>query len=237
MTQEFSSLKTLSLALIVSSLILGGFHFASRADSNGSLSVTGSAKTRVTSDTAKWTGNFQRTVAGDALPSGYAQMSKDEQSIRAILKKQGIDSGVEFSTITVENPSQYNQNLPSQYILRQNVIVQSDDVAKLTTVAKNAQSIADAGVIFSTINLEYFYTKLPEVRVELLTKAVDDAKERAAAIAKSTGQSVGDVTAAASGVVQVLPVNSVEVSDYGAYDTQSIEKEIMVSVKASFEIK
>jgi hypothetical protein len=30
--------------------------------------------------------------------------------------------------------------------------------------------------------------------------------------------------------------NSVEVSDYGMYDTSKINKEIMVTVKASFEI-
>jgi hypothetical protein len=35
-------------------------------------------------------------------------------------------------------------------------------------------------------------------------------------------------------VVQVLPVNSVDVSDYGSYDTQNIEKEISVTVRAAF---
>jgi hypothetical protein len=39
------------------------------------------------------------------------------------------------------------------------------------------------------------------------------------------------------GLVQVMAPNSVEVSDYGMYDTSSIDKEIMVTVKASFEIK
>ncbi len=39
------------------------------------------------------------------------------------------------------------------------------------------------------------------------------------------------------GVVQVLPPSSTEVSDYGAYDTSSIEKEVMVTVKASFRLR
>jgi hypothetical protein len=37
--------------------------------------------------------------------------------------------------------------------------------------------------------------------------------------------------------VQVLAPNSEDVNDYGTYDTSSINKEIMVTVKASFEIK
>jgi len=39
------------------------------------------------------------------------------------------------------------------------------------------------------------------------------------------------------GVVQVMPVNSVEISDYGTYDTGSIEKEVMVTVKALFILR
>ena len=43
--------------------------------------------------------------------------------------------------------------------------------------------------------------------------------------------------AAASGVVQVLPKGSLEISDYGSYDTSSIEKEVMVTVRATFTIE
>ena len=51
------------------------------------------------------------------------------------------------------------------------------------------------------------------------------------------GKKIGVLKSASSGVVQVMAQNSVEVSDYGMYDTSKIEKEIMVTVKASFEIK
>ena len=56
-------------------------------------------------------------------------------------------------------------------------------------------------------------------------------------IATAGGNSVGAIKSASSGVVQVLAPNSVEVSDYGQYDTSKIDKEIMVTVKATFEIK
>ena len=85
--------------------------------------------------------------------------------------------------------------------------------------------------------MEYYYSKLPEARVELLANAVADSKARAEQLAKAGGKAIGPLQSASSGVVQVMAPNSVEVSDYGMYDTSSINKEIMVTVKASFEIK
>jgi len=73
--------------------------------------------------------------------------------------------------------------------------------------------------------------------VELLANAVGDAKARAEQLAQAGGKKIGILKSASSGVVQVMSPNSVEVSDYGMYDTSSIDKEIMVTVKASFETK
>jgi hypothetical protein len=89
----------------------------------------------------------------------------------------------------------------------------------------------------STQSLEYYYSKLPDLRVSLLEDAVKDAKLRAEKIAAGTGRRVGSVRAASSGVVQVLSPNSVDISDYGNYDTSSVDKDVMVTVKASFDLK
>jgi hypothetical protein len=66
---------------------------------------------------------------------------------------------------------------------------------------------------------------------------MQDAQSRAASIAKTTGKNVGILKSAAMGVVQVMQPNSTDVSDYGNYDVSTIDKEIMITVKASFTIK
>ncbi|HPO83031.1 MAG TPA: SIMPL domain-containing protein, partial [bacterium] len=68
-------------------------------------------------------------------------------------------------------------------------------------------------------------------------EAMNDAKARAEKIAQSSGQGVGSLRSASMGVVQVLEPNSTEVSDYGSYDTSTIEKEVMVTVRATFLLK
>jgi hypothetical protein len=129
-----------------------------------------------------------------------------------------------------------NSNNQVRYQLAQTITIQSDDVNKITEISKKIPELAAQGAIISVQSLEYYYSKLPDLRVSLLTQAVQDAKARAEKIAQGTGQSVGSVQSASSGVVQVLQSNSVDISDYGNYDTSSIEKDIMVTVKVSFRL-
>jgi hypothetical protein len=74
------------------------------------------------------------------------------------------------------------------------------------------------------------------MRVALLSEAIKDAKARAQAIASESGRSIGVLRNASSGVVQVLPQGGIDISDYGMYDTQSLNKEVMVTVRATFEL-
>ncbi|MCU0660304.1 MAG: SIMPL domain-containing protein [Candidatus Pacebacteria bacterium] len=228
-------------SLLVSSVIFALTLYRARTSDNA-LSVTGSATTEVVSDTVRWTGSFTRTAKLAALKTGYEQMAKDLTLVREFLLINGIaESDVTVSTIFMnQDYSSMNQNVSAserEYILNQTIEINSTDVAKITALAKNVQSLIDKGVIFSSNPLEYYYSNLPETRVALLSDALKDAKARAQKIAETTGDRVGALQSASSGVVQVLSPNSVDVSDYGAYDTASLNKSIMVTVKASFNLR
>jgi hypothetical protein len=129
------------------------------------------------------------------------------------------------------------QGAERSYTLRQTVDVNSDDVSGITEIAKNINPLIEKGVVFSTSSLEYTYTKLPEERVALLSDAIKDAKARASKLAESSGKKVGILKSASSGVVQVMSANSLDISDYGSYDTSKIDKSIMLTVKASFTLE
>ncbi len=227
----------LGLCIIIASGIASYTFFYVRTKED-TLAVTGSVKQMVVSDLAKWTGAIQRNIPQEDLKAGYAQMKQDEALVLEFFKGYGYtESDVLISPVFMEAPFQYDPNAPKEYILRQNVQIQSEDVNKVTEMTKNTQALIDEGVIFSTYSLEYYYTKLPELRIELLGDAVKDAELRAQAIAESTGLKVGTIESANAGVVQVLQVNSTEISDYGAYDTSTIEKEVMVTVTAIFNLE
>lgn len=231
----------IGLALIVSTAI-GAYSFYKVRSFDNALSVTGSAKKEVVSDIVKWRSNFSRVTTIATLRSGYAQMARDEKAVREFLVSKGInEEEITISPISMEEIYEYrpegSEQTEKKYTLRQQVTVDSKEVDKVTAIAKDIQSLVNQGIVFSTYTLEYYYSKLADERVSLLADAIKDAKARAERIAGASGKSVGQLKSASSGVVQVLPLNSVEVSDYGSYATGDIKKEVMVTVKASFTLE
>lgn len=231
----------IGICLIISSVIFSVAFYNSRL-STDSISVTGSASKEVTSDSAKFSGNFSRIVKLSTLKVGYDHMAADLKMVKDFLKEQKIDDkDVTISTVSMEQNYDYNQSNVSaaekDYTLRQTIEVVSSDINKIGALASATQSLINKGVIFSVFPIEYYYKNLPQTRVELLSAAVTDAKRRAEEIVSGTGKKIGALKSAASGVVQVLPANSLEISDYGTYDTTKIDKNIMVTVKAAFDIK
>lgn len=228
----------LGASIIIASIIASAVFYNVRLLFDNALSVTGSAKQTITADIVKWTSGFSRTVSIDLLSYGYSQIAVDQEAVMKFLKDNGVkEDEITISPVSLEEPFKYDSNAPKQYTLRQTVQVNSNEVDKITDLAKNAKQLASKGIVFSTFSLEYYYSKLPDLRVSLLSEAVKDAKARAEKIAESTGRKVGTLKSASMGVVQVLPINSTEVSDWGSYDTSGIEKEVMVTVKTMFVLK
>ena len=228
----------LGLALILTSFIAAGYLYKIRSLDN-TISVVGSAKQRVTANSVKWTFNISRIVSELNRKDGYAKMEKDTELIKKFLSNNLLTEK-EYNIAPIMNEEIWhgdNYQGPRESTLREQITIQSDNVKKITDLANRTKDLVDQGVFLSSWPIEYYYSNLSELRVSLLSKAIEDAKARATEITKTTGKSVGDLKSAASGVVQVLAPNSVDVSDYGQYDTTSLEKDIMVTVRAAFFVK
>jgi hypothetical protein len=229
----------IALALIIATIIGGMFYHASRP-SDGVLTVTGSAKQQVTSDTAKLTVQIQKTVPQSTLAAGYGQIADGVAAVKAFLVKAGADaSSITVTPVTNYQHYENNQSYSGEqrYDLSDTVEFQTSDVQLATDLSQSVTTLSKEGMVVSVQSLEYYYSKLPDLRVSLLGDAIRDAQARASTIAENSGRRIGVIESAASGVVQVLPVNSVDVSSGGAYDTAHIEKEVMVTVKATFNVK
>lgn len=224
-------------SFLVAALIAAGTVFRLRS-LNDTVSVTGSAKMEVVADQGKWVSSITRTVRQSALKTGYDQMAKDLALVETFLETNGITRD-QISIAPVSMMEVYNQNIDAekQYTLTQSIEVQSADVEKLKALSQRNGELITKGVLYSTASLEFYYSKLPEARIALLADAIADAKARAQELAKNSGKDVGTLRSASSGVVQVQSRNSTDVSDYGFYDTSKIEKQITVTVKASFVLQ
>jgi len=230
----------LGVSLIIGTSIIAWSLIVIKANQD-QITVSGSARERVTSDSVKWTSSFSRIIAQSGTKEGYAQMKKDENAVRKFLADNGIkEEEMNIYPVMMQENYNYNSNnsnAPKQYTLSQTVEVRSSDVNKIKDLAANIQPLVDQGVFFSTTALEYYYTKLSDMRISMLPEAIKDAKARADKIAEGSGKKIKSIRSVDMGVVQVLSPNSVDISDYGSYDTSSIDKEIMITVKAVFNLK
>ncbi len=206
-----------------------------------SISVTGSTQKTVMSDIVKWRSSFSRTVSPDGLANGYALMKKDNDVVQKYLLNNKI-LATELTVNPVFLTTNYNYNNGNQsltgYTLTERLEVQSTDLKKITDLEKKiGEQLSQQGVVFANESEEFYYSKFADLKVSMLADATKNAKERAQQIAESDGLSVGHITSAAMGVFQVTAVNSVDVSDYGSYDTSVQEKQVTAVVRASFLVQ
>jgi hypothetical protein len=234
-----------SIALILATMFIGGTFYKVKSLGD-SISVTGSAQKNITSDVVKWQANFSRTVSSSALKQGNAEIKNDLTVVLKFMKDNGVNEEditvfpVSINPIYEQSEGKYyyggGGNI-SGYSLSQNIRVESEEVQRITDLANNTGSLIDQGVLFSSQPLEYYYSKIADLKVEMLAEATEDAKARAEKIAESAGSMLGSIRSASMGVMQITPVNSTDISDYGYYDTSSIEKQINAIVKASFALR
>lgn len=225
--------------LVVRSAVLGV------ANKDQSITVTGSTEKIEKSDTAKWTVSVSERAYGEgAGVTASRNAARSIESVKEYLLKNGIkgeDITVQTSSLSpiCELSSQGYENCGvgiRGQTANQNIVVESSDVDLVQGVsAKIATEVANANITNNIV--EYYFSKLKDIRVDMLAEATANAKERAQAVAKAGGASVGNITSLSSGVFQVTQKNSVTVDDYGAYDTTSIEKKITATVKVNFSVR
>lgn len=229
----------LGLGIIVAAAIASLTFYNIRSMDN-TLSVTGSASQAVQADSAKWTLFVSRSALEGEVPAVQGRVERDMDAVAAFFSQNGIAAGdIRVSPVSVDQDYSYNKTggEPTRYMVRQQVTVTSKDPTQIDKLSKEIGALAGRGILVSAGQPEYYVSSLPEIRVALIGKAVEDAKARAESIAKSTGQRVGALKSASSGVVQVMAPNSVDISDYGSYDTSTIDKQVMVTARATFFLK
>lgn len=205
------------------------------------ISVTGSYSQIVTSD--KGTYEFEVEAKGSSRANAYAVLKKQRPIVIKYLKDQGFkDSQIEEKYINGYDIYKTNSNGNSTndvigFNASQKYSVTSDDVKKIKKVSTDINTLTEQGVNVSGYEPSYFYSKLSDLKIEMLEKASMDAKQRAKAMLKATHNRVGKIQSLQMGVFQITPVDSTNVSDSGISDTSSIKKKVTSVANVTFRIK
>jgi hypothetical protein len=231
----------IAVATIASSIIFSKGFLKIMQFNRQVITVTGSAQKQIRSDYIIWSGGFSRRETD--MAAAYRKLAEDLDKVKKYLLVRGVNekeiivSQVSTSKIYKKNEKGNNTNDIQWYLLSQNVEIRSNEVDKITRVSRESTELINQGIEFESGTPSYFYTKLDELKLEMLAKASENAKQRAENMVRAAGNKVGFMRSAKMGVFQITPVTSTDVSDWGENDTSSLDKKVMAVVTASFAIE
>lgn len=238
----------LAFGFIIGAFIISGT-WRKVAGSNVTITVTGSASKDIKSDLGIWEGTFSNEAP--TLQEAYAKLQASNGKVKSYLLSKGFsEDKIVFDAIGTttiyeqKGRNEYGEYMGSSsggkvigYRLSQSVKIESPDVDKIDILSREVTELINQGIEITSMPPRFLYTKLGDLKIEMIGLASLDAKNRAEQIAKSTGDAVGDVRSSKTGVMQVNAKNDTQVSDYGVNDTSSLEKTITAVVNISFSIK
>ena len=242
MLERIEKLQVAILGLLLAFGLIAAVKSGVSPFARNSVTVTGSAYEIVQSDS----GNLEisLSVRRPTKAIAYSTAKKQLPEILKYLESKGFDTKKDVDVKSMNGyesykytPNGVNTNEIAYYQLSQPIVIKSNDVNKIKDISLDITSLMDKGIDIDVRNANYSYSKLSDLKVDLLNRATKDAKQRATAMLKSTNNRVGKIESVRMGVFQITPVDSTDVSDMGINDTSTIEKKITAVSNVTFKVK
>jgi len=176
------------------------------------VTVKGLSEREVKADLGFWPVRF--VVTGPTLEIARAKLEVSEAAVKEFLKSQGFaDADMAVQNIQVEDRmAGYNaQGIPedTRFVLTEDLLVRSIDVQKLADASRSVGDLLKSGVVFSSdaynAGPSYIFTKIADLKGDMLTEATRRAREAAQKFAEESGAKVGDIQNANQGIFEIKP--------------------------------
>ena len=243
-TNKAIAIAFAGIVIIVSAwlLAMGVTNFR---EEKAKIYVTGLAEKQITSDLIVWDISASATAAD--RNSTFAEYKRVANIVRKFLVNSGIaDSCISTTSIDLSEVTKeiYDARVKHYitvhdgYSASQTFTVSSKDIPTVEKVYQNISELYNQGIDFSISTPLYYYTKLNELKMEMLEKASQNAYERAQIIAKGSNASVGKLVSSSMGVFQIVGLNSDEEYSWGGtFNTSSKQKVASITLKTSYLVK
>ena len=212
------------------------------------VSVKGLAERRVVSDTATW--SCRISVRSVELKDAYSELERSADKVYSFLESKGImREAVEVSPVSMrtiykkkEKSSEYEdesgrKDAVDSYALNRSFSIKISEVKLAAPISIEISSLIRDGIDISSGSPQYYCSVIKNVKLELLEEAVANAEERAACLIGKNGKNKFSVISAQQGIFQITSPDSTSISDYGEYDTSSIEKRVRSVVTMEYLVE
>ncbi|ODT88057.1 MAG: hypothetical protein ABS78_09150 [Phenylobacterium sp. SCN 70-31] len=171
-----------------------------------SVTVRGLSERVVKSDLAVLPLRF--ASAGNDLSEVQAKVDRDLAAVRAFLAQQGytpaeIDLG--RLQVTDQYAREYqSSSVGTRYQVAQTVIVRTNNVDRVETTTRSLDALLRQGVVLQDYNgPSYLFTKLNDVRAEMIGQATASARTGAQQFARDSGASLAGIRSATQGSFEI----------------------------------
>ena len=239
MLERIEKLQIVSLGILVGLALVVSTKMVASTIQKNEISVTGSAYEIVKSD--KGSLDFDIEVKKPTRLEAYKTAQENIKTVEQYLKDKKVEK------IEIKTPNSYpsykndyrgySTNEIDHYNYTQPMSISANNAELIKEIATDISSLINKGVVINVYTPSYDYSKLPELKVSLLEKASNDARERAVSMLKPSHNRVGKISAVRMGVYQITPVDSTNVSDMGVNDTSTIDKKVTAVADVTFRIK
>lgn len=224
------------VALIVAAGIAACGYFASRTLYNAKVAVNtaqakGLAERIVSADQATWTVGYSVSSKTKAeMPALYRQAEAQQQQIVDILKKSGFtdeEINIEIINYSMREYRDENQVLVDENHHLGGSISISTKKVKLVAPARNEMNkLLAQGLDISNRSPMYSFTKINDIKPEMLKEAAQNARIAANEFAENAGTKVGKIRSAYQGGFMI--------EDAGGESSSSLLKEVRVVTTIDF---
>ncbi len=232
------------IAMVLSAIFLAK-GYVDRKKPQGKIQVTGLGEVNFASDLIVWEGRF--VAENKDLKIAYTLLKQNRALIKNYLEEKGIASDkMVFSAVSTLAKSKRKYTAKGDYIgdefsgyeLSQSVKIESNEVNKIEKVSREITELLNQGISFYSNAPRYYYTKLSDLKIKMISKATKDARKRAENIAEFSGGKLGDLESARMGVFQITGQNSAENYSWGgAFNTSAKKKTASITMKLTYKLR
>jgi uncharacterized protein len=176
------------------------------------ISVKGFSEREVKSDLAVWT--ITTSVANNDLNEGSKLIEEAKNKVVDFLIKNGIkqDEIIQKGLVVSDKKAQEygpgNVGDNYRFIIDKKIQVRSTDVDNIQKVSRMTDELLKVGVAISnrdqyTGSVTYIFTKLNDIKPEMLIEAIDNAKNAAIQFTKQSGTKLGYLKKANQGLFTI----------------------------------
>lgn len=235
-------------AIVLAAGLLGAGYFAGRGivvsrTADRFVTVKGAAERDVQANIALWP--LQVVTTSSELAGAQRDLNRQVAAVFRFLAGHGIDSthvergGLEVTDRLANRFGGESAQAGLRFIIQQQIMVRSEEPERILRASQDVGALVEAGVVLSSGTgygpaiPTFLFTRLNDVKPDMLAEATRNARESAEQFAADSGAQVGAIRRANQGVFVILPRDQAP----GIQESAQLQKTIRVVSTIDYQLR